>query len=306
MIEFELNFCYEGETCSALQDAKGSVRPGKCVVLCGESGCGKTTLMRCMNHLIPAFYEGSLKGYCLMDDQDISNLSIGETGAIAASVFQDPRSHFFTVNLLRPAAPADQESHICCGERKYFSSASLIKISDNVHTAAGLGDAKILAVKHLPFHEIPQSLQRIEDCRKRPAAVMIKQSGNIFKQQIARLPGFSQSGKLKEQGPSGISESFSSASDAECLTRESTAEQVEFGHCFRIGFSGIVNEPLSFRIKQSSVAAQCILVALAVSHTLESSGPTKSFPETADPGKHINKSNSLAHPLLSLSSFQIR
>lgn len=53
MIEFELNFCYEGETCSALQDAKGSVRPGKCVVLCGESGCGKTTLMRCMNHLIP-------------------------------------------------------------------------------------------------------------------------------------------------------------------------------------------------------------------------------------------------------------
>ena len=39
----------------------------------------------------------------------------------------------------------------------------------------------------------------------------------IFKQQIARLPGFSQSGKLKEQGPSGISESFSSASDAECL-----------------------------------------------------------------------------------------
>lgn len=98
MIEFELNFCYEGETCSALQDAKGSVRPGKCVVLCGESGCGKTTLMRCMNHLIPAFYEGSLKGYCLMDDQDISNLSIGETGAIAASVFQDPRSHFFTVN----------------------------------------------------------------------------------------------------------------------------------------------------------------------------------------------------------------
>ena len=127
---------------------------------------------------------------------------------------------------------------------------------------------------------------------------VLKCINDVFKQQIARLPGFSQSGKLKEQGPSGISESFSSASDAECLTRESTAEQVEFGHCFRIGFSGVVNEPLSFRIKQRSVAAQCILVALAVSHTLESSGPTKSFPETADPGKHINKSNGFAHPLL--------
>lgn len=97
-----------------------------------------------------------------------------------------------------------------------------------------MGDAEILAVKHLPFHMIPQSPQRIEDRRKRPAVVMVKQSGNIFKEQIPRLPGFSQSGKFKEQGPSGIAKSFSSASDAECLTRESTAEQIEFRE-----FSGV-------------------------------------------------------------------
>lgn len=128
---------------------------------------------------------------------------------------------------------------ICCGERKYFSSTSLIKISDNVHAAAGLGDAEISAVKHLPFHEIPQSLQRIEDRRECPAAVMIKQSGNIFKEQIARLPGFSHPGKFKEQGPSGISESLSSASDAECLTRESTAKQVKSREFIRLDFSRV-------------------------------------------------------------------
>ena len=61
-----------------------------------------------------------------------------------------------------------------------------------------MGNAKILAVKHLPFDMIPQSLQRIEDRRKCSAAVMVKQAGNIFKQQIARLPGFSQPGKFKE------------------------------------------------------------------------------------------------------------
>ena len=98
MIDFKLNFCYEGENQSALQDVKGAVLPGKCIVLCGDSGCGKTTLLRCMNHLIPTFYEGSLKGYCRMKGQDINALSIGETGKLAASVFQDPRSHFFTVN----------------------------------------------------------------------------------------------------------------------------------------------------------------------------------------------------------------
>ena len=164
-------------------------------------------------------------------------------------------------------------------------------------------DTKILAVKHLPFRKTPQSLQRIENCGKRLATVMTKPSRKIFKQQIARRSDFSQPDSLKEQDPAGISEPFSSASDAECLTRESTAEQVEFGHCFRIGFSGIVNESLSFRIKQHSIDAQDILVTLAVSYTLKSSGPTRGLPETANSGKHINKSNNFAQLLLSFFKF---
>lgn len=52
MIDFKLNFCYEGENQSALQDVKGTVPSGKCIVLCGDSGCGKTTLLRSMNQLM--------------------------------------------------------------------------------------------------------------------------------------------------------------------------------------------------------------------------------------------------------------
>ena len=100
----------------------------------------------------------------------------------------------------------------CFGERKYFSPASHIKISDKIHPFAGLGDAEIPAVKHLPLHTIPHSLQRMEDGRKRPPFVMVKQSGNIFKQQIPRLSGFSQPGKLKEQGPSRVPKSSAPAS----------------------------------------------------------------------------------------------
>ena len=65
----------------------------------------------------------------------------------------------------------------CFDERKYFSPASHIKISDKIHPFAGLGDAEIPAVKHLPLHTIPQSVQRMEDCRKRPPFVMGKQPG---------------------------------------------------------------------------------------------------------------------------------
>ena len=67
-------------------------------MLCGGSGCGKSTLLRCINGLIPQFYEGELKGFCRLNGQDTAGIRIGEIGELAASVFQDPRSQFFTVN----------------------------------------------------------------------------------------------------------------------------------------------------------------------------------------------------------------
>ena len=98
MIDFEFEFQYAEEKCPALQKLDGSIPAGRCVVLCGDSGCGKSTLLRCINGLIPQFYEGELKGFCRLNGQDTAGMSIGEIGELAASVFQDPRSQFFTVN----------------------------------------------------------------------------------------------------------------------------------------------------------------------------------------------------------------
>ena len=98
MIDFEFEFQYAEEKQPALQKIGGSIPAGRCVVLCGGSGCGKSTLLRCINGLIPQFYEGELKGFCLLNGQDTAGMRIGEIGELAASVFQDPRSQFFTVN----------------------------------------------------------------------------------------------------------------------------------------------------------------------------------------------------------------
>ena len=98
MIEFELKFQYAEAQEPTLRGAGGSIPAGRCVVLCGGSGCGKSTLLRCLNDLIPQFYEGELTGFCRLNGQDTAGLSIGETGELSASVFQDPRSQFFTVN----------------------------------------------------------------------------------------------------------------------------------------------------------------------------------------------------------------
>lgn len=81
---------------------------------------------------------------------------------------------------LGPSSDLCKSISCCVGERKYFSSTSLIKISNKIHPTAGLGDAEIFAVEHLPFHAIPQSVQRMEDRRKRPSAVMRKQAGYVM------------------------------------------------------------------------------------------------------------------------------
>ena len=132
---------------------------------------------------------------------------------------------------------------------------------------------------------VPQSVQRMEDRCKRPALVMVKQIGHVLKQQIARLPGLSQAGKLKEKGAAGVSEAPASASTAVTLARETAAEQVEVGHGVGIGFSGIFDVPLSLRIKQGAVAAFGVFVALAVPHAGETTGTGQPLAEAANAGK---------------------
>lgn len=98
MIDFEFEFQYSQESTPTLRKVSGNIPAGRCVVLCGGSGCGKSTLLRCLNGLIPQFYEGELTGFCRLDGHGTADLSIGEIGELAASVFQDPRCQFFTVN----------------------------------------------------------------------------------------------------------------------------------------------------------------------------------------------------------------
>lgn len=98
MIDFEFEFQYSQESTPTLRKVSGNIPAGRCVVLCGGSGRGKSTLLRCLNGLIPQFYEGELTGFCRLDGHGTADLSIGEIGELAASVFQDPRSQFFTVN----------------------------------------------------------------------------------------------------------------------------------------------------------------------------------------------------------------
>lgn len=99
MIKLEnVSFRYDGQNSSGVKDINLSISKGEVVVLCGESGCGKTTITRLLNGLIPHFYEGKLDGRVLIDGKDISSQPLYETARQVGSVFQNPRSQFFNVD----------------------------------------------------------------------------------------------------------------------------------------------------------------------------------------------------------------
>lgn len=91
-----ISFWYEGQKNAALQNIKLEIQKGEFVLLCGGSGCGKTTLTRVLNGLCPAFYPGKLEGKYTFGGEAMTSLPIREKALRIGSVFQDPETQFFT------------------------------------------------------------------------------------------------------------------------------------------------------------------------------------------------------------------
>ena len=100
MIEFkDVSFQYEqGSSKGKIENINLTIHDGEVVLICGESGCGKTTLTRLINGLIPHYYEGTLTGQTIVEGVDVKNVSLYALSGVVGSVFQNPRTQFFTVD----------------------------------------------------------------------------------------------------------------------------------------------------------------------------------------------------------------
>lgn len=99
MVEISnVNFQYENAEQGALHDVSLQIKPGECVLLCGESGCGKTTITRLINGLIPHFYEGNLSGEVKVAGLSVKEEELYTIAGKVGSVFQNPRSQFFCLD----------------------------------------------------------------------------------------------------------------------------------------------------------------------------------------------------------------
>ena len=99
MIEIrELSFKYKGGSDYSLKDINLKIKKGECILLCGRSGCGKSTLLKLMNGIIPEFYDGDITGSVLVNGMNTFITPIYKLSKDVGSVFQNPKTQFYTTN----------------------------------------------------------------------------------------------------------------------------------------------------------------------------------------------------------------
>lgn len=99
MVQIEnVSFGYAAGS-KTLHNISFSAKKGECILLCGESGCGKTTVTKLINGLIPYFTEGcNLKGIAKAAGLSTSDTELYELAKHIGSVFQNPKSQFFNLD----------------------------------------------------------------------------------------------------------------------------------------------------------------------------------------------------------------
>ena len=110
------------------------VRPGEVMLLCGRSGCGKSTALKMANGLIPHYVKGGLYGEVTLDGVPLGQMPLHEVSRRVGSVFQNPRTQLFNSEVRAELAsacenagaePAEIRRRIECVAREFSCEALL-------------------------------------------------------------------------------------------------------------------------------------------------------------------------------------
>lgn len=91
-----LSFKYKDSPKTILAQLSLKIKSGEITAITGQSGCGKTTLCRCICGLIPKVFEGEFSGEVLLFDENMENLTLSQVVQVAGIVFQNPSTQLFS------------------------------------------------------------------------------------------------------------------------------------------------------------------------------------------------------------------
>ncbi len=90
-----LCFIYPSRETPTLHDISAEVFPGDFLLLTGPTGCGKTTLLRTMNGLIPNASAGTLTGTVRVNGTNVATQPLSTTCQQVTLLFQNPDDQLF-------------------------------------------------------------------------------------------------------------------------------------------------------------------------------------------------------------------
>ena len=157
LINFDnFSYRYKGNEDYALNNITLNIRENKFILLAGETGSGKTSLIRCMNGLIPQFYAGFYKGSVEIASHNTVETSIADLSTIVGIVFQNPENQLVAMTV---------ENEIAFGmENLGIARDEMIKRIDE--------SVKLTEIEHL-LHKAPFELSGGEQQRVAIASILV-------------------------------------------------------------------------------------------------------------------------------------
>lgn len=99
-----LSFRYRDRRGAAIHDISFEANPGEILLIAGASGCGKTTLVRSINGLIPRSYKGEMSGRVLVFGEETTSWKLSQISQKIGTVLQDPERQILGTKVLNEVA----------------------------------------------------------------------------------------------------------------------------------------------------------------------------------------------------------
>ncbi|HEU0291687.1 MAG TPA: energy-coupling factor transporter ATPase [Anaerolineales bacterium] len=104
LIVENLSFRYRDRQGTAIHDISFEAKAGEVLLIAGASGCGKTTLLRCINGLIPRSYKGEMTGRVLLFGEETAPWKLSQISQKIGTVLQDPERQILGTKVLNEVA----------------------------------------------------------------------------------------------------------------------------------------------------------------------------------------------------------
>jgi energy-coupling factor transporter ATP-binding protein EcfA2 len=99
-----LSFRYRDRQGAAIRGISFETKPGEILLIAGASGCGKTTLIRCINGLIPRSYKGEIGGRIFAFGEEMTSWKLSQVSQKIGTVLQDPERQILGTKVINEVA----------------------------------------------------------------------------------------------------------------------------------------------------------------------------------------------------------